>query len=90
MREIFRLVKVVLFLIGVTVFIGPLLILSAIRGQQKTGPLTFDSSHYNSAGRAGMLMLGLALWLLLWGGAALLALNILVPPVAVSSQTTAQ
>ncbi len=88
MRDFFRLVGFVLFLIVVIIFIGPLLILSVIRGQQKIGPITFNSSQYNSAGRAGMLMLGLALWVLLWGGAALLALNMLVPPV--STPTVAQ
>ena len=80
MRDFLRLIGLVLFLIIVIILIGPLLILSALRGQQKAGPITFDSSQYNGAGRAGMFMLGLALWLLLWGGAGLLALNILVPP----------
>ena len=63
-RLLILIVFLPLFLVG----IGPLMALSAIRGRQWAGPLTLDSRQYDGAGRAGIFMLGLAIWLLVWSG----------------------
>jgi hypothetical protein len=79
MPDILRLILLILFLPLIIVLIGPLLIVAVIRGQQQVGPITLDAARYNAAGRAGIFMLGLALWLLVWGGLAYLAVEALTP-----------
>lgn len=66
--ETSRLAILVLLLPVILIFVGPLLVLAALRGSQGMGPITWDTSRYDTAGRLGILMLGMALWLLVWVG----------------------
>jgi len=70
-------------------FGGPLLILTALRGEQPLGPLTLNTSQYGPTGRLGALMLGLALWLLVWGGLIWLGLSYLPPINPTLTETSA-
>jgi hypothetical protein len=63
-----RSILLILFLPLLIFFGGPLLLLAAMRGEQPLGPLTLNTSQYGPTGRLGTFMLGLALWLLIWGG----------------------
>ncbi len=63
-----RLVLLILLLPLILILIGPLLILAAIRGHQPLGPITLDTARYKPAARTGAFILGLLLWLLVWGG----------------------
>ena len=94
LADLFRLIVLILFLPLIIIFIGPFLILSVVRGQQRMGPVTLDSTRYDFAGRAGIFMLGLAIWILVWGGLVWLGLNALssapvvlqMPPVGPSPE----
>ena len=65
-----RLVLLILLLPLILILIGPLLILAAIRGHQPLGPITLDTARYKPVARTGAFILGLLLWLLVWGGLA--------------------
>lgn len=82
-----RLVILILFLPLFIIFIGPLLVLSVFRGHQRIGPLTLDSARYDIAGRAGIFMLGLAIWLLVWSGLAWLATAAISSPPLLAIQS---
>ena len=75
LADLSRLILILLLLPIIIILIGPLLVLAVFRGRQQLGPLTLDSSRYDLAGKAGILMLGLALWLLVWSGLAWLTLT---------------
>lgn len=79
MADFLRLILLILLLPLIIVVLGPLLVLAAVRGRQQMGPITLDSTRYNSAGRAGIFLLGLAVWLLVWSGLAYLAVQALTP-----------
>jgi hypothetical protein len=83
LADFVRLVILILLLPLFLVCIGPLVMLAAIRGRQWAGPLMLDSRHYDGAGRAGILMLGLALWLLVWSGLVWLGVTITWSPTLV-------
>jgi hypothetical protein len=74
LADLSRLILILLLLPIIIIVIGPLLVLAVFRERQQLGPLTLDSSRYDLAGKAGILMLGLALWLLVWSGLAWLTL----------------
>jgi len=65
-----RLILLILLLPLILILIGPLLIVAALRGHQPLGPITLDTARYKAAGRTGAFVLGLVLWLLVWGGLA--------------------
>ncbi len=73
----------ILFLPLFAIFIGPLLVLAAFRGHQPLGPITLDTVRYGPAGRVGALILGLAIWILVWGSLVWLAIasNLPAPTV---------
>ena len=79
MRAFFKNLGSLILLIFVVplliIFIGPLFVLTALRGQQPIGPLTLNTSRYGWVGRIGALMLGLALWLLIWSSLLWVGLN---------------
>jgi len=81
MVDLFRLVALILLLPLIIILLGPLLVLAAIRGQQYLGPITLNSTRYNFAGRIGVFLLGIALWLLVWGGLTWLAVDTFTPAV---------
>jgi len=84
LADLVRLIILILFLPLIIIFIGPFLVISVLRGRQGMGPITLDSTRYDFAGRAGIFMLGLAIWILVWSGLAWLGLNAVLPaPVAV-------
>jgi hypothetical protein len=84
--ELIRLIILALFLPFILIIIGPLLVLAVWRGQQQMGPITLNSAQYGSAGRAGILVLGLAVWLLVWGGLAWLTVVALSAPLPFTMQ----
>ncbi len=50
----------------ILILMGPLLVVAALRGRQRIGPITLDAAR-SSARRTGALVVGLLLWLLaLW------------------------
>ncbi len=79
MSDLFRLVALILLLPLIIIILGPLLVLAAIRGQQYFGPITLNSIRYNFAGRIGVFLLGVVVWLLVWGGLAWLAVDAFTP-----------
>lgn len=81
MPDILRLILLILFLPLIIIFIGPLLVLAALRGRQWMGPITLDSSRYHAVGRTGIFLLGVSIWLLVWGVLAYLAAAALTPVV---------
>ena len=93
MRNLGCLVVAILLLPIFLIIIGPLLVLAAVRGRQSVGPIMLNSSQYGAAGRIGALMLGLGLWLLIWGGLVWVIVNGLLPSstptVAVATPTLA-
>lgn len=64
----------ILFLPLIIIVAGPLLVLAALRGRQPAGPITLDTVRYGPTGRVGAFLLGLAIWLLIWGSLAWLAI----------------
>ncbi len=87
MADFLRLVLLILLLPLIIIVIGPLLVLAAVRGHQQMGPIMLDSTRYNSAGRVGIFLLGLAVWLLVWSGLAYLAVQAVTPvPGAITVQ----
>lgn len=74
-----RLIILILFLPLILIVIGPLLVLAVLRGRQQMGPITLNVTRYNSLGRAGVFMLGLSAWILVWGALGWLALAATTP-----------
>jgi hypothetical protein len=78
------LILLILFLPLFIIFIGPLLVLTALRGRQPVGPIILNTSRYGPVGRIGAFMLGLALWILIWSGLAWIVVNGLLPSSTVA------
>lgn len=78
------LILLILFLPLFIIFIGPLLVLAALRGRQPVGPIILNTSRYGPVGRIGAFMLGLALWILIWSGLAWIVVNGLLPSSTVA------
>ena len=78
------LILLILFLPLFIIFVGPLLVLTALRGRQPVGPIILNTSRYGPVGRIGAFMLGLALWLLIWSGLAWIVVNGLLPSSTVA------
>ena len=73
MSEFLRLLYVVVILFPLSLLlIGPLLVLAALRGVQRVGPIVFEPERSGVGGRILALLLGLTLWLVVWGGLVLL------------------
>lgn len=90
MRDLLRFILLILFLPLIIVVLGPALVLAAVKGQQWLGPVTLDTSGYNVLGRAGVFLLGVAVWLLVWAALVWLTIQALTPvaaPTPVSLQT---
>lgn len=69
MREFVRLLYLAVIILPLAVlFIGPLLTLAALRGRQRIGLITLEPGRRGVAGRIGALLLGLVVWLVVWGG----------------------
>ena len=81
LTDIGRLIIFILLLPIAVLLIGPLLVLAVFRGQQRMGPIVLNSSRYDIVGRVGILMLGLAIWLLVWSGFLWFALLAVSPSV---------
>jgi hypothetical protein len=93
MSEFLRLFYVVVILFPLSLLlIGPLLVLAALRGVQRVGPIVFEPERSGAGGRILALLLGLTLWLVVWGGLVLLVgplMPSLAPAGEVSGVTTA-
>ncbi len=91
MSEFLRLLYVVVILFPLSlILIGPLLVLAGLRGVQRVGPIVFEPDRGGVGGRILALLLGLTLWLVIWGGLALLvgpALSSLAPAGEVAGVT---
>ena len=73
MKELIRLLYLVFVILPLgLIFIGPLLTLAALRGKQKIGPIVLDPGRRGAAGRLGSLLLGILVWLVVWGGLAMI------------------
>jgi hypothetical protein len=73
MSEFLRLLYVVVILFPLSLLlIGPLLVLAALRGVQRVGPIVFEPERSGVGGRILAFLLGLTLWLVVWGGLVLL------------------
>jgi hypothetical protein len=73
MKELIRLLYLVVVIVPLgLLFIGPLLTLAALRGKQKIGPIVLDPGRRGAAGRFGALLLGILVWLAVWGGLAII------------------
>jgi len=66
------------------IFVGPLLVLAALRGRQPLGPIMLNTARYGTFGRIGALLLGLAVWILVWSGLAWILVNGLLPAATVA------
>jgi hypothetical protein len=72
MRELIRFLYLVVVILPLTLlFIGPLLTLAAVRGMQRVGPIILNPSQAGTGGRIRALLLGMGLWLVVWGGLAI-------------------
>jgi hypothetical protein len=72
MRELVRFLYLVVVILPLTLlFIGPLLMLAAVRGIQRVGPIILNPSQAGTSGRIRALLLGMFLWLVVWGGLAI-------------------
>jgi hypothetical protein len=93
MSEFLRLLFVIFILFPLSLLlIGPLLVLAALRGVQRAGPIVFEPERSGVGGRILALLLGLTLWLVVWGGLALLigpALPALTPAGEMPGATAA-
>ena len=73
MREFVRLLYLAVIILPLAVLvIGPLLTLAALRGRQRIGPITLEPGRRGMAGRIGALLLGVVVWLVVWGGLAMI------------------
>jgi hypothetical protein len=87
MSEFLRLLFVVFILFPLSLLlIGPLLVLAALRGVQRIGPIIFEPERSGVGGRILALLLGLTLWLVVWGGLVLL-LGPIMPVLAPAGES---
>lgn len=71
--EIVRLLLLILVAVPLVVLlIGPILVWAALRGAQQVGPIIVNPGRQGNVGRLLALVLGLLLWVLVWGGIFLL------------------
>jgi hypothetical protein len=90
MSEFLRLLYVVVILFPLSLLlIGPLLVLAALRGVQRVGPIVFEPERSGAGGRILALLLGLTLWLVVWGGLVLLVGPVLPAPAPAGEVTVA-
>lgn len=81
-REFGRLLFFVLVILPLSLLlIGPLLMLSALRGRQQVGPITLNPGRRGVGGRARAFLLGLFVLLLVWGGLALAFSQLRLPTI---------
>jgi hypothetical protein len=67
------------------------LVLAALRGRQPVlGPIILNTSRYGSVGRVGGLILGTAIWLLVWSGLAWIMLNSFLPSSTIANTLSAK
>jgi len=73
MGELLRLLYFIVVILPLTlILIGPLLVLAALRGVQRAGPIILEPDRQGLGGRVLALLLGLLLWLTVWGGLVIL------------------
>jgi hypothetical protein len=82
MRELIRFLYLVVVILPLALlFIGPLLILAAVRGMQRVGPIILNPSQAGTGGRIRALLLGMLLWLVVWGGLAMTVSRVGLPTI---------
>jgi hypothetical protein len=82
MKELFRLLYLVVVILPLTILlIGPFLVLAALRGRQRMGPIVLNPSRGGVTGRIGALLLGLLFWLLVWSGLAAVLSGVILPAI---------
>lgn len=86
MKELIRLLYLVVIVLPLALLLGgPLLTLAALLGRQKVGPIILSPGRRGAAGRLGALLLGLLVWLIVWGGLAALLSGVVLPTIRNSS-----
>jgi hypothetical protein len=88
MREFARLLYLLIIVLPLTLLlIGPLLILAALRGVQRIGPIVLNPAQRGVPGRFGALFLGVTAWLVVWGGLALVLAQAGLPSSALRANS---
>lgn len=82
MRDLLRLLTLLIAIPLGAVLIGPALVLAAVRRTQRLGPITLTALRGGSSGRLVTACIGLALWAAVWGGLTLLVWPIAGPALA--------
>ena len=73
MSEIVRLLVLIVAVLPLVLLLsGPSLVLAALRGRQRVGPIVLNPGQRGRFGRVWACLLGLLLWLAVWGGVTLL------------------
>ncbi len=89
MTHVGRLIIVILLLPLFIIFIGPCLILAALRNEQPMGPITLNVARYGLAGRVGGVLGGLLAWFVVWGALAWVVVNGVMPVVTTAEAVVA-
>lgn len=80
MAEIVRLLVLIVVVLPLALLLsGPALVLAALRGRQRVGPIVLNPGQRGRFGRVWACLLGLLLWLAVWGGLALMLGRTLQP-----------
>jgi hypothetical protein len=73
LAEIVRLLVLIVVVLPLALLLsGPALVLAALRGRQRVGPIVLNPGQRGRFGRVWACLLGLLLWLAVWGGLAFL------------------
>jgi len=86
-RELLRLLLLVIVVLPLTLILaGPLLVVAALRGSQAVGPLVLTPGHNRPSGRLVAFVIGLVIWVAVWGGTGLiLTKTVPLPPTETAS-----
>ena len=79
MRDVLRLLILLIAIPVACLLIGPALVLTALRRRQRFGPITLTALRGGRRGQLVTASLGLALWAGVWGGVTLLVWPIAAP-----------
>lgn len=91
MKELFRLFYLVVIILPLTILLlGPSLVLAALRGRQRMGPIVLNPGRRGTSGRIGALLLGLIFWLIVWGGLTAVLSGVILPAISSSSSASVQ
>jgi len=91
MKELFRLLYLLVVMLPLTILlIGPFLVLAALRGKQRMGPIVLNPGRRGVTGRIGALLLGMLFWLVIWSGLAAVLSGVILPTISGSAPANHQ